>query len=110
MANFELRIYEIPEECFGEIIEENNIHDISDLNDSEFVRVAEEDGNVFTLRGFLHQEIILPTKNVIRAYFIDVDNSVAKPIRADGLNTRIKASEIADMIWTGEDRVIYKED
>lgn len=117
MANFELRIYEIPvdDEIYDKVIEEYKVHNVSCLTDEDFVKASEDYGNVYTLRGYLNQDVIVTDNFVTRAYFIDVDNSfanatgVTKPIRADGLQTKFKASEVTDITWTGEDRIIYKE-
>ena len=83
MANFELRIYLIPAENIDEVIENNGIHDTSDLTDMQFIEVAEELGAVYTLGKFLNLDVITPGTDVIRAFFIDKDNEDAAPIRAD---------------------------
>lgn len=94
MANFELRIYVIPAENIDEVIENNGIHDTSDLTDTQFVEVAEELGTVYTLGKFLNLDVIAPDTDVIRAYFIDKDNEDTAPVRADGYETTITASKI----------------
>jgi len=94
MANFELRIYVIPAENIDEVIENNGIHDTSDLTDTQFVKVAEELGTVYTLGKFLNLDVIAPDTDVIRAYFIDKDNEDIAPVRADGYETTITASKI----------------
>ena len=94
MANFELRIYVIPAENIDEVIENNGIHDTSDLTDTQFVEVAEELGTVYSLGKFLNLDVIAPDTDVIRAYFIDKDNEGTKPVRADGYETTITASKI----------------
>lgn len=94
MANFELRIYVIPAENIDEVIENNGIHDTSDLTDTQFVKVAEELGTVYTLGKFLNLDVIAPDTDVIRAYFIDKDNEDTAPVRADGYETTITASKI----------------
>lgn len=94
MANFELRIYVIPAENIDEVIENNGIHDTSDLNDKQFVEVAEELGTVYSLGKFLNLDVIAPDTDVIRAYFIDKGNEDTAPVRADGYETTITASKI----------------
>lgn len=94
MANFELRIYVIPAENIDEVIENNGIHDTSDLTDTQFVKVAEELGTVYTLGKFLNLDVIAPDTDVIRAFFIDKDNEDTAPVRADGYETTITASKI----------------
>ena len=94
MANFELRIYVIPAENIDEVIENNGIHDTSDLTDTQFVEVVEELGTVYTLGKFLNLDVIAPDTDVIRAYFIDKDNEDTAPVRADGYETTITASKI----------------
>ena len=94
MAIFELRIYVIPAENIDEVIENNGIHDTSDLTDTQFVKVAEELGTVYTLGKFLNLDVIAPDTDVIRAYFIDKDNEDTAPVRADGYETTITASKI----------------
>jgi len=94
MANFELRIYVIPAENIDEVIENNGIHDTSDLTDTQFVEVAEELGTVYTLGKFLNLDVIAPDTDVIRAFFIDKDNEDTAPVRADGYETTITASKI----------------
>ena len=94
MANFELRIYVITAENIDEVIENNGIHDTSDLTDTQFVEVAEELGTVYSLGKFLNLDVIAPDTDVIRAYFIDKDNEGTKPVRADGYETTITASKI----------------
>lgn len=94
MANFELRIYVIPAENIDEVIENNGIHDTSDLTDTQFVEVAEELGTVYSLGKFLNLDVIAPDTDVIRAYFIDKDNEDTAPVRADGYETTITASKI----------------
>jgi len=94
MANFELRIYVIPAENIDEVIENNGIHDTSDLTDTQFVEVAEKLGTVYTLGKFLNLDVIAPDTDVIRAYFIDKDNEDTAPVRADGYETTITASKI----------------
>ena len=41
MSNIELRIYVIKAENIDEVIENNGIHDTSELTDTQFVEVAE---------------------------------------------------------------------
>ena len=94
MANFELRIYVIPAENIDEVIENNGIHDTSDLTDTQFVKVAEELGTVYSLGKFLNLDVIAPDTDVIRAFFIDKDNEDTAPVRADGYETTITASKI----------------
>lgn len=94
MANFELRIYVIPAENIDEVIENNGIHDTSDLTDEQFVEVAEEIGTVYSLGRFLNLDVIAPDTDVIRAYFIDKDNEDTAPVRADNYETTITASKI----------------
>jgi len=94
MANFELRIYVIPAENIDEVIENNGIHDTSDLTDTQFVEVAEELGTVYSLGKFLNLDVIAPDTDVIRAYFINKDNEDTAPVRADGYETTITASKI----------------
>jgi hypothetical protein len=94
MVNFELRIYVIPAENIDEVIENNGIHDTSDLTDTQFVKVAEELGTVYTLGKFLNLDVIAPDTDVIRAFFIDKDNEDTAPVRADGYETTITASKI----------------
>lgn len=94
MANFELRIYVIPAENIDEVIENNGIHDTSDLTDTQFVEIVEELGTVYTLGKFLNLDVIAPDTDVIRAYFIDKDNEDTAPVKADGYETTITASKI----------------
>ena len=94
MANFELRIYVIPAENIDEVIENNGIHDTSELTDTQFVEVAEELGIVYSLGQFLSLDVFAPDTDVIRAYFIDKDNEDTAPVRADGYETTITASKI----------------
>lgn len=94
MANFELRIYVIPAENIDEVIENNGIHDTSELTDTQFVEVAEELGIVYSLGQFLNLDVFAPDTDVIRAYFIDKDNEDTAPVRADGYETTISASKI----------------
>lgn len=94
MANFELRIYVIPAENIDEVIENNGIHDTSELTDTQFVEVAEELGIVYSLGQFLNLDVFAPDTDVIRAYFIDKDNEDTAPVRADGYETTITASKI----------------
>ena len=94
MANFELRIYVIPSENIDEVIENNGIHDTSELTDTQFVEVAEELGIVYSLGQFLNLDVFAPDTDVIRAYFIDKDNEDTAPVRADGYETTITASKI----------------
>ena len=94
MANFELRIYVIPSENIDEVIENNGIHDTSELTDTQFVEVAEELGIVYSLGQFLNLDVFTPDTDVIRAYFIDKDNEDTEPVRADGYETTITASKI----------------
>ena len=94
MANFELRIYVIPAENIDEVIENNGIHDTSELTDTQFVEVAEELGTVYSLSRFLNLNVIAPDTDVIRAYFIDKDNEDTAPVRVDGYETTITASKI----------------
>ena len=94
MANFELRIYVIPAENIDEVIENNGIHDTSDLTDTQFVEVAEKLGTVYSLGKFLNLDVIAPDTDVIRAFFIDKDNEDTAPVRADGYETTITASKI----------------
>lgn len=94
MANFELRIYVIPSENIDEVIENNGIHDTSELTDTQFVEVAEELGIVYSLGQFLSLNVFAPDTDVIRAYFIDKDNEDTAPVRADGYETTITTSKI----------------
>ena len=94
MANFELRIYVIPAENIDEVIENNGIHDTSELTDTQFVEVAEELGIVYSLGQFRNLDVFAPDTDVIRAYFIDKDNEDTAPVRADGYETTITASKI----------------
>ena len=94
MANFELRIYVIPSENIDEVIENNGIHDTSELTDTQFVEVAEELGIVYSLGQFLSLDVFAPDTDVIRAYFVDKDNEDTAPVRADGYETTITASKI----------------
>ena len=112
MANFELRIYEIPvdDEIYDQVIEEYKVNNVSCLTDVDFVKAAEDYGNVYTLRGYLNQDLVVSDNFVTRAYFINVEDENVAPVRADGLQTKFKSSEITDINWTGEDIVIYKED
>ena len=104
MANFELRIYVIPEHELDEVIDSRGIHDTSNLNDKQFIEVAEELGTVYSLSRFLNLDVIEPDTDVIRAYFIDTENEEAEPIRADVFNTTFHA----DLIKHGE-QVKYVE-
>ena len=111
MANFELRIYVIPAENIDEVIESNGIHDISDLTDTQFVEVAEELGTVYSLSRFLSLDVIAPDIDVIRAYFIDVENGNTPPIPADKYYTVVSASKISNHTLTEncEEQVLYLE-
>lgn len=111
MANFELRIYVIPAENIDEVIENNGIHDTSDLTDEQFVEVAEEIGTVYSLSRFLSLDVIAPDTDVIRAYFIDIENGNTPPIPADKYYTVVSASKISNHTLTEncEEQVLYLE-
>ena len=111
MANFELRIYVIPSENEDEVIESTGVHDLSDLTDKQFVKVAEEIGTVYSLSRFLNLDVIAPDTDTIRAYFIDIENQETHPIRADKYGTVIKASKISNhaLDKNCEEQVLYLE-
>ena len=93
MAEFELRIYVIPEESIDEITEQKNLHDITDLTNKEVVEIAEEIGTVYSLYSFLRLPVISPEKDYVRAFYISRDNSdIIVP--ADNPATLINADRI----------------
>ena len=94
MANFELRIYVIGFENFDEVCEDREIHDITDLTDEQVVEVAEELGTVYSMSKFLRLDVIAPSKDYVRAYFIDVENENTLPVPADRYYTVIHADKI----------------
>lgn len=111
MANFELRVYVIGYENFDQICEDYEIHDITDLTDEQVVEVAEELGTVYSLSRFLNLNVIAPDIDVIRAYFIDIENGNTPPIPADKYYTVVSASKISNHTLTEncEEQVLYLE-
>lgn len=111
MANFELRVYVIGYENFDRICEDYEIHDITDLTDEQVVEVAEELGTVYSLSRFLNLNVIAPDIDVIRAYFIDIENGNTPPIPADKYYTVVSASKISNHTLTEncEEQVLYLE-
>lgn len=91
---FELRIYVLPSESIDEVVEENKIHDITDLADETFINTVEEIGTVYSLSSFLNLDCIAPDTDYIRAFFVPVSNPEVEPVRADMYYTCIYADKI----------------
>lgn len=94
MANFELRIFVLDCENHEEVQNKYSVTDVEYLTDEQFVEACEENGRVYSLHGFLGNDVVAFDKDVVRAYFIDTENENATPIRADGYNTTFHADLI----------------
>ena len=97
MANFGLRIYWINNETLdnveSDLFKQGIITNI--LSGKDFVKYAEQLGNVITIASLLSDEFrIEPNENTYRAYLIDIDNEEAEPVRVDCFNTIISASKV----------------
>ena len=106
MANFELRIYVLDYENHEEVQREYNVTDVEYLTDEQFVEACESYGRVYTLKGFLGNDVVAYDKDVVRAYFVEVDNGNSKPVRADGYYTVISTSKITK---NGNEVVLFEE-
>ena len=104
MANFELRIYILDHEKHEVVAETFGVTDVEYLTDEQFVEASEENGRVYSLHGFLGNDVVAFDKDIVRAYFIDTEDENATPIRADGYNTTFHA----DLIKQNE-QVLYLE-
>lgn len=47
-----VRIYIVSQESYTDYSEKHNIKRVEDIPDNDFVDMAEEEGSVFTLKGF----------------------------------------------------------
>lgn len=50
--NDNIRIYIISDVAYTEYIESHCVKSVKDIPDEDFIEIAEEEGNVFTLKGF----------------------------------------------------------
>ena len=98
MANFELRIYVLDYENHEAVAETFGVTDVEYLTDKQFIDPSEKNGRVYSLHGFLGNDVIAFDKDIARAYFIDTEDENATPIRADVYNTTFHA----DFIRHGE--------
>ena len=98
MANFELRIFVLDCENHEEVQNKYSVTDVEYLTDKQFVEACEENGRVYSLHGFLGNDVVAFDKDIVRAYFIDTKDENATPIRADVYDTTFHA----DLIRHGE--------
>lgn len=106
MADFELRIYQLTEDDYEEVLKASGTDSLC-VSDNEFIDKAEETGRVFTLATLVNS---YEDGCYTRGYLIPVNGENIDPIPVSGYDTTLTVSQVSTSP-NGDDTkvVLYNE-